>query len=108
MALESLGRFVTHTTSTRAGLRYLAELNYALAITDIGRPGEPKAGIDFVHRVRRAAPHLPLIVYTLNAHVVAREAIAAGADVVIYQPDQLLRCVEECLAGFPSHSRSGA
>lgn len=64
VALESLGRFVTHATSTRAGLRYLAELDYDLAITDVGRAGDPKAGIDFVHRVRRAKPQLPLIVYT--------------------------------------------
>ncbi|TCC25222.1 response regulator [Kribbella speibonae] len=98
VALESLGRFVTHTTSTRAGLRYLAELNYSLAVTDIGRHGDPKAGIEFLHRVRRKYPQLPLIVYTLNAHIVAEEAIAAGADAVVDQPDELLRYVEAYIA----------
>ncbi|WP_433003280.1 response regulator [Kribbella sp. CA-294648] len=98
VALESLGRFVTQATSTEAGLRYLSQLPYALAITDLGRHGDAGAGVDFIRQAKQTDHTLPIIVYTLNAQRVREEVIAAGAAAVVDRPDELLRQVAKQLA----------
>lgn len=98
VALESLGRFVTQATSTRAGLTYLSQLPYALAITDLGRHGDAKAGIDFIRRAREDGYTLPIIVYTMNAQRVNDEVTAAGAAAVVDLPDELVRQIGKHLA----------
>lgn len=93
VALEQLGLLVTKATSTYAGLFYLSQLQYALAITDLGRDEGPEAGIDFIRRAKTAYPDLPVIVYTMNADVVRAKLVGAGAAAVVDRPGDLVSAV---------------
>ena len=97
VALERLGRFVTKTTSTEAALRYLRELRFSVAISDLGRYDNPRAGLDFVDRARSAGHTLPVIIYTLNADRHVEEGMAAGAAAVVDMPDELVNAVQATL-----------
>ncbi|MGH8898231.1 MAG: response regulator [Egibacteraceae bacterium] len=93
VALEQLGLLITKATSTDAGLFYLSQLQYALAITDLGRNEGPEAGLDFTRRVKITYPDLPVIVYTINAVAVRAKLIGAGATAVVDQPGDLANAV---------------
>lgn len=98
VALEKLGRFVTKATSTEAGLRYMAAMEFALVITDLGRGGAPDAGLDFIARARQAGHEPPVIVYTLNAERVRQKVLDAGGSAAVDRPDELIRDIEQRLA----------
>jgi CheY-like chemotaxis protein len=97
VALERLGRFVTKTTSTEAALAYLAGLPFSVAISDLGRYDNARAGLDFVERARRAGYRLPVIIYTLNADRHVDEGMAAGATAVVDMPHDLVNAVQTAL-----------
>jgi CheY-like chemotaxis protein len=94
VALENLGKFVTKTTSTQAAMVYLSKLKFDLALTDLGRSGNPLAGLDFVRQARMAHPQLPLVVYTMDAARHRQDLVETGADAVVDRPDALVAAVE--------------
>ncbi|MGH8909058.1 MAG: response regulator [Egibacteraceae bacterium] len=93
VALEQLGLLVTKAASTDAGLFYLSRLPYSLAITDLGRDEGPEAGLDFIRQAMTAYPHLPVIVYTMNAEATQAKLIGEGASAVVDQPGDLVSAV---------------
>lgn len=93
VALEQLGHFVTAATSTKAGLFYLKRLPFALAITDLSRGDNQKAGAELIVRANKIAPEVPIIVYTMNADLVREELVLLGASAVVDTPDDLLNAV---------------
>lgn len=99
IALERFGRFVTKATSTEAALRYLAELDFALIITDVARGGDAQAGEDLIRKVRGDGRSVPIVVYTTGAVAQRRHLLDAGADAVVDVPDDL---VDEVNARIPA------
>jgi CheY-like chemotaxis protein len=108
VALENLGRFVTTATSTEAALYYLDELEFALAITDVGRGSDLRAGYDFIQRVRAAGRELPIVVYTVGATQQRERLVAAGAQAVVDLPGELIQAVEELLPHPAASARARA
>ena len=106
VALERLGRVVTKATSTKAGLRYLSELDFALVITDLGRRDDAKGGITLIKRMQQLSSTLPVVVYTFNADQHRDEVMDAGAKAVVDTPGQLLRHVDDLLASSTATSRT--
>lgn len=98
VALENLGRFVTKATSTEAGLFYLSQLDFALAITDLRRAGNENAGEDFIRRTRAAGHLLPVVVYTVQASRKRDRLLAAGAQAVVDMPGDLIRKIDNLIA----------
>jgi len=99
IALEQFGRFVTKATSTEAALRYLAELDFALIITDVARGDDAQAGEDLIRKVRGNGRSVPIVVYTMGAAARRRHLLDAGADAVVDAPDDL---VDEVNARIPA------
>jgi CheY-like chemotaxis protein len=93
VAFEHLGLFVTTVTSTADALFCLRELAFAVVITDLGRRGNPTAGVELIAALRKQHPQLPAIVYTLNASHHSNELLAAGADAVVDAPSNLVAAV---------------
>ncbi|GAA0456015.1 hypothetical protein Ade02nite_04840 [Paractinoplanes deccanensis] len=98
VALERCGRLVTKATSTSAALHYLEELDFAAIVTDLGRAGDPDAGVTLLRKIRADLPALPIIVYTMNAGNRRAELLGLGADAVVDQPYELIREVNGRLA----------
>ena len=107
VALEKLGRFVTKTTSTEAALIYLAEMEFALVITDLGRGRDPHAGEEFIRHLRTNGSGLPIVVYTVNATEKRQALVAAGANAVVDKPADLINEVDKRLAD-PEGSNSAS
>jgi CheY-like chemotaxis protein len=90
IALERFGRFVTKATSTEAALRYLAEMDFALIITDVARGDDAQAGENLIRRVRGNGRSVPIMVYTMGAAAQRRHLLDVGADAVVDAPDELV------------------
>ena len=111
IALENVGRFVTVATSTEAALFYLRELDFAAAITDIERAGDPTAGESFIQRARASGHQLPIAVYTSNAAVWRHRMLDHGAQAVVDLPGDLIREVDRLIArhrGSTPSTRAGS
>lgn len=93
LMLQGLGLSVTHTTTTTAALRYLAQGKFELLITDLGRDGDPEAGLELLQALTNRQQPLPSIVYTMHPGERAGRATALGASAVIETPGDLLDAV---------------
>jgi len=94
IALEKLGKFVTKATSTEAALDYLERMDFTILITDLGRHGDPDAGLNLIRNLRAHGQRLPIVIYTVDASPMREIALAAGADAVVDLPGPLIREVE--------------
>ena len=97
LMLTGLGLAITQTTSTEAALRYLGQASYEMLITDLGREGNPAAGLDLLERLPANSGEMSSLVYTMNAGERADRAIELGATAVVETAGELL---EEVLARF--------
>jgi two-component system, NtrC family, response regulator HydG len=71
--LESRGFFIQHVLDPMSGLKHLESEPWDIVITDVEMPR--MSGIEFLERVRRLEPTLPVIVVT--AHPTVDRAVAA-------------------------------
>lgn len=91
IALETLGLFVTKTTSTNSAQVYLKEMAFDLVISDMGRDGEgPEAGLRLTRYIRQNHPSLPVIIYTADARRHLSSGMEAGAFSVVDTPWELV------------------
>jgi CheY-like chemotaxis protein len=90
IALEQLGFFVTHATTTQAALEYLHQLDYHIAVTDLARADSPDAGIQFLESALSRFAQLPVIVYTADANAHRDAIMSIGAFSVVDRPDDLI------------------
>jgi len=93
LMLTGLGFAITQTTSTDAALRYLRQTPYELLITDLGRSGNPDAGLDLLAQLPPNCAGVPTIVYTMQPGERASRAIELGAAAVTETPGELLEAV---------------
>lgn len=101
VALESLGKFVTTATSTRAALAYLERLDYALVITDVRRGDDPQAGDELIRTLRDRGDTTPVVVYTMDAATRRTPLMQQGADAVVDLPGALVHEVTTLLDHNP-------
>jgi CheY-like chemotaxis protein len=99
LMLRDLGLSVTQTLSSGAASRYLDSTRFDLVITDIGRGGDPDAGLHLLEELGTRTEAPPTIVYTLNAGHRKEAAIAVGAEAVVETPAELLAAVLRQVAG---------
>ncbi|OBF29761.1 hypothetical protein A5727_23110 [Mycobacterium sp. ACS4331] len=93
VALIEAGCFIATATSNAAARRYLNQTQFDVVITDLGRGGDPDNGKKLVEEITAQRPHLPVVVYTINADQ-RRDALkAAGAAAVEDEPAALIGAV---------------
>jgi two-component system response regulator HydG len=71
--LESRGFFIQHVLDPMSGLKHIEAEPWDLVITDVEMPR--MSGLEFLERVRRMEPELPVVVVT--AHPTVDRAVAA-------------------------------
>ena len=87
-------------TSTDEALEALAANpnGYALVISDMGRPGDPRAGYTLLERIRERGSQLPFIIYAgRSAAAHDEEARRRGALGSTNSPTRLLELVTEAI-----------
>jgi DNA-binding response OmpR family regulator len=83
--------------SAERGSAALREHEFALAIVDIGLPGQN--GVEFVKQVRRDGGRFPIIMATARDTTSDRKlALAAGANDYVIKPFLLPELIEKCRA----------
>lgn len=93
LMLRELGLLVTQTLSSEGARRYLERATFDLVITDVGRTGDPEAGLKDIATLRASEADRPIIVYTFDPGQRADRARAAGAAAVSETPAALLEAV---------------
>ena len=91
-ALESYGVRFTLARSTSEALGLLAPGRFAAIVSDLGRAGEPKAGLDLLQRLRDEGSTEPYFLYT-SARAAKALNDVEGAQGVTADPDQLVAMV---------------
>jgi class 3 adenylate cyclase/CheY-like chemotaxis protein len=79
--LRKAGCVVATARSTEEALVQLKNNFYRVIITDMGRDGDPEAGLDFLKRIRKRRWEIPVIVFTsaTSAALVGAQAKKLGA-----------------------------
>jgi CheY-like chemotaxis protein len=93
LMLAGLGFAITQATSTETALRYLRQGSYEMLITDLGRNGNPVAGLELLERLPSSNEEMTSLVYTMGAGERAARAVALGAVAVLETPGELLETV---------------
>lgn len=99
-ALEALGLRVDLSTSTEEAVEKVRQKRYDLIISDMGRPGDTRAGYTLLGRLRNSGYSMPFIVYSGSRdprHV--QEAKERGAIGATNYPQELLELVTQAIAG---------
>jgi CheY-like chemotaxis protein len=91
-ALESYGIRFTLVESTSEAQAILAPGRFDAVISDLGRPGDRRAGLILLEAVRRADNAVPYFLYTSVA-AAARLGRVEGAQGVTADPDELVAMV---------------
>ncbi len=109
-ALNRAGYETEHAGSAEAALPRLETSGFALAVVDIGLPGQ--SGLELVSRLRRRGLRLPIMVLTARDRAEDRAtAFATGADDFMAKPFKVAELVARCeaLAQVPDmHASSKA
>lgn len=98
LALEDAGYQVTEASDAAEALaEFAADPNFDAIFTDVMMPGDID-GLALAHRLRDAAPGLPIVV-TSGAGVVTNEALPAGGHFVAkpYSPAQLADALSQAM-----------
>ena len=98
LALERLGLAITKATGSGAAFSYLGAQSYGIVITDLGRPGDDCAGIEFVRELQKRFPEVKVVVYTFGSSIPVDDLKHAGASAVVTTPQALLSAVVAELA----------
>lgn len=98
-ALGQAGIRVVTSPSTEDALNRLAGEPFDLVVTDMGRPGDERAGYSLLAAIRSAGRALPVIIYSFSGGLPAHRAQAhqAGAFGSTHDPEELLRLVAGAL-----------
>lgn len=98
-ALEALGvRFVL-AASTDDALQLIRLQSFDMIISDMGRPGDPKAGYTLLDRLRESGDRVPFFIYAgSRAPEHVRESRERGAIGCTNSPDELVESVISVLA----------
>jgi len=97
-ALEALGIRVDTALSTEEGLQKLMFGNYEVAITDLTRGRDTKAGLKFIEEAKPAYPRLKIVVYSSRRGEPQYErAYQLGAVGATYVPTHLVNRIIELL-----------
>ena len=97
-----LGMQFETKTSTDEAIEALAAnpTGYALVISDMGRPGDPRAGYTLLERIRERGSQVPFIIYAgSSAAAYDEEARRRGALGSTNSPTRLLELVTQALKG---------
>jgi CheY-like chemotaxis protein len=89
-------------TSTDEAIEALAAnpTGYALVISDMGRPGDPRAGYTLLERIRERGSQVPFIIYAgSSAAAYDEEARRRGALGSTNSPTRLLELVTQAIKG---------
>jgi CheY-like chemotaxis protein len=98
-ALEALGFRITLAHSTDEVIAILKEEQFDVIISDMNRPGELRAGLALLGRLRARAIHSPYIIYSaLPGPELQAEAWECGATGITNKPDDLVRMVLESVS----------
>lgn len=92
IALEHLGCFVTAATSTESAEEYLDNIDFTVVITDLGRAGDPRAGVELATSVRKRSLNVPVIAYTFDAEA-NKHLLADGFSAIADAPAELISAV---------------
>lgn len=92
IALEHLGCFVTAATSTASAEEYVGNMDFSVVITDLGRRGNPHAGVELVEWLQVLKPDVPVIAYTFDA-TANKHLLSAGFSGVTDAPAELISAV---------------
>lgn len=98
-ALEALGIDIDISTSTEDALEKVQRRSYDLIISDMGRPGDPRAGYTLLDELRRSGKQTPYVIYAGSRsaeHV--REAREHGAIGTTNMPQELITMVTNALS----------
>jgi CheY-like chemotaxis protein len=97
-ALEALGIDVELSLSTDDALDKLRRRPYDLIISDMGRPGDPRAGYTLLDRLRSGGNLVPYVIYAgSRAPEHVREAREHGAIGSTNRPQELVSMVTAAL-----------
>lgn len=98
--LRSLGYDVSVATGGDDALRLFGEGDYDLVMTDLVMPGMD--GWELATRLRRAAPHLPIVMLTGTAPDVDLEVVRRERITLVHKPVSVSRLhtiLQDLLAG---------
>ena len=102
--LEELGHTITACSNGADALEQLGERSYDLVVTDYKMPRMD--GIELIARVRKQAPHLPLVLVSGFVDALGLTEESTGADAVVQKSSNeipnLLRAVARLLSRKPA------
>ena len=101
-AFEALGIRFTLSTSTEEALERLRHQSFDTIISDMGRPGDPRAGYSLLDKLREQGDHTPFVIYAASRapeHV--REAREHGAIGCTNSAQELIWLVSRALGVQP-------
>jgi CheY-like chemotaxis protein len=76
LALEATGIRFTFSTSTETALKELQQRKYYAIISDMGRPGDPRAGYTLLEKIRAMNITIPFIIYAAGGNKLEHQAEA--------------------------------
>lgn len=93
-ALEAVGLSIGLAAATDDALAKLRERHFDVVISDMGRPGDPRAGYTLLDELRKAGEQVPFVIYAGSSSEQHRaEAKQHGALDSTNRPDELFRLV---------------
>lgn len=95
-AFGALGIEINTATSTDMALAMIRDGDYALVISDLGRPEGERAGVALLQRMREQGNQTPYVIYTNTAKVRDIRNLT-GLDGATGTPDDLFRIVSGLL-----------
>jgi DNA-binding response OmpR family regulator len=101
--LRAAGYEPHRCTSAEEAIAVVTTARFALAIVDIGLPGE--SGLDFTHRMREAGHRWPVLIVTARDSADDRSAaLAAGANGYLSKPFGVAELIDCCRKLAPTQS----
>lgn len=98
-ALRALGLTIETSTSTEDALKRIANTEFDLIISDLGRPGDDRAGLTLLTRLRQMSIRTPYLIYASPRALAFREeARKLGAIDCTDRADELFRLVSTTLS----------
>jgi CheY-like chemotaxis protein len=97
-ALEAVGVAFDLATNTADALALANRRRYDAIITDMGRPGDDRAGYTLLKAIRDGGDPTPVVIYSGSSKPEHRtEALQKGAFGATNRPDELFRLVLEAI-----------
>jgi len=98
-ALETLGIDIDLSLSTEDALQKVQQRPYDLIISDMGRPGDDRAGYTLLDQLRQSGYQTPFVIYAgSRAPEHIREAREHGAITTTNRPQELITIVTNVLS----------